>query len=289
MKAILAAFVGVLALVPPALADPAMWEVRDADSAIRLFGSMHMLPADLRWRTPMLDEAMAKADQVYFETDVGPRGFLALTVRMTVASFQAVGTPWLQLLDPDQSKQLAAAIEPLGMTLAEAGATPPWVLSMQLAGHQLSSADAGPSGYSFTSGVEWILQWDLVPDRKAYLETPGEQFDLMAAGTLEQQVEALMALLNEAGGGDSLGMITRAWAGGDVAALAESFAAQNEVEQAGIDALLLNRNRNWIPTLEQLLADNREDLIVVGAAHLAGDGSVLDLLEKAGYTVTRIQ
>ena len=30
-------------------------------------------------------------------------------------------------------------------------------------------------------------------------------------------------------------------------------------------------------------------MIVVGAAHLAGPGSVLDLLAKAGYTVTRVQ
>lgn len=265
-----------------------MWEVRDADSAIRLFGSVHMLPADLRWRTPMLDEALARAEHVYFETDVGPRGFLALTIKMTIASFQTVATPWLQLLNEVQLRQLAAAIEPLGITLEQAGATPPWMLSMQLAGQQLAGADAA-SDYSFASGVEWTLQWELVPDRKAYLETPGEQFDLMAAGTLQQQVDALIATINDTGGGDILDTIVNAWASGDVDALAHSFAARNEAEQAEIDTLLRNRNRNWMPTLERLLAGNHEALIVVGAAHLAGESSVLDLLEQAGYTVTRVQ
>ena len=38
-----------------------MWEVRDGDSAIRLFGSVHMLPPDLQWRTPALEDAIARS------------------------------------------------------------------------------------------------------------------------------------------------------------------------------------------------------------------------------------
>ena len=80
-----------------------------------------------------------------------------------------------------------------------------------------------------------------------------------------------------------------AWTNGDVDMLASLTAPKSEAETAAIEMLLLQRNRNWMPTIERLLRENREDLIVVGAAHLAGAGSVLDLLEDAGYTVTRIQ
>ena len=76
---------------------------------------------------------------------------------------------------------------------------------------------------------------------------------------------------------------------GDVDGLARMVAPRNEAEQAAIELLLLQRNRNWMPAIKRLLAENREYLIVVGAAHLAGAGSVLDLLQAAGYTVTRIQ
>ena len=96
-------------------------------------------------------------------------------------------------------------------------------------------------------------------------------------------------MLGETGASEALAATIDAWAAGDVDAIATSVVPRNESEKLGIDTLLLNRNRNWIPTLERLLAENREDLVVVGAAHLAGDGSVLDLLAKAGYTVTRIQ
>jgi uncharacterized protein YbaP (TraB family) len=80
-----------------------------------------------------------------------------------------------------------------------------------------------------------------------------------------------------------------AWASGDVAGIEALIAPKSEAEQAAIEVLLYQRNRNWMPAIERLLAENRENLIVVGAAHLVGDGSVLDLLEQAGYTVTRIQ
>src|SRR5436190_11565102 len=123
MKAILVSLLALLALTATAKADPAMWEVRDGDSGIKLFGSVHMLPPDLKWRTPALEEAMAASEHVYFETDIGPRGFLALTIKMTIAAFQAANTPWLHLLSTDQLEQLRAAIEPLGMTIEEAGHT----------------------------------------------------------------------------------------------------------------------------------------------------------------------
>lgn len=289
MKAILAFLLALFALTAPTKADPAMWEARDADSRIVLFGSVHMMPRDLEWRTPVLDEALAASEQVYFETDVGPRGFLALTVKMTLAMFQTATAPWLKTLTPEQREQLRVAVDPLGMTLEQATTMPPWLLSMQLAGLQLSGEDTATGDYEFDTGVEWTLQWELDPDHKAFFETPGEQFDLLAAGTMEEQIEGLFALLAETADTEALDNMIDAWATGDVEGVAGMVAPKNEAEQAAIDVLLLARNRNWMPTIERLLAENRENLVVVGAAHLAGEGSVLDLLEEAGYTVTRIQ
>lgn len=288
MKAILASLLLLLAFVATAKADPAMWEARDADSRVVLFGSVHVLPRDLAWRTPALEAALTKSEQVYFETDIGPRGLLALTVKMTLAMFQSASAPWIGLLTAEQREQLRLAIEPLGLTLEQATVMPPWLLSLQLANRQLSG-DAGTGDYTFDTGVEWTLQWGLDPDHKAYFETPGEQFDLLASGTLEEQVEGLLVALGETTGSGAIDELVAAWASGDVEALAQLTEPQNDAEAAALDLLLLQRNRNWVPAIERLLRENRENLIVVGAAHLAGAGSVLDLLEDAGYTVTRIQ
>lgn len=54
------------------------------------------------------------------------------------------------------------------------------------------------------------------------------------------------------------------------------------------EELLSNRNKNWIPKIEKMIADKRV-FIAVGAGHLGGEQSVLELLRKQGYTVTPLK
>src|SRR5213080_1428144 len=54
----------------PALARPALWEVSDPDTTIYLFGTIHLLPEDLQWRTPAFDQAVASSQQLVVETIV---------------------------------------------------------------------------------------------------------------------------------------------------------------------------------------------------------------------------
>jgi uncharacterized protein YbaP (TraB family) len=51
--------------------------------------------------------------------------------------------------------------------------------------------------------------------------------------------------------------------------------------------LALDRNASWIPEIEDM-AKKGDSFVAVGALHLLGDGSVVDLLGKDGWTVTRV-
>src|SRR5689334_11682507 len=69
--ALAAVILGVgLGVAGAADAAPALWVVRDADSEIYLFGTLHALSPDARWRTPLYDRALANADTVWFEADL---------------------------------------------------------------------------------------------------------------------------------------------------------------------------------------------------------------------------
>jgi len=52
------------------------------------------------------------------------------------------------------------------------------------------------------------------------------------------------------------------------------------------DALLVERNRRWLPQIERYLAGGG-GFVAVGLGHLLGDGGLLATLERAGYTVER--
>ena len=54
-----------------AVAAPALWVVKSDHARIYLFGTLHALsPAAAKWRTPLYDDIYAKAQTLWFETDV---------------------------------------------------------------------------------------------------------------------------------------------------------------------------------------------------------------------------
>lgn len=53
------------------------------------------------------------------------------------------------------------------------------------------------------------------------------------------------------------------------------------------DIFLYNRNKAWIPKIKEELKTKR-CFIAVGAAHLFGEGGIIDLLQKEGFTLTAV-
>jgi len=54
------------------------------------------------------------------------------------------------------------------------------------------------------------------------------------------------------------------------------------------DVLLADRNKNWIPKIEKITKE-KSTFFGVGAAHLAGDNGVINLLRKKGYKVEAVK
>jgi hypothetical protein len=52
--------------------------------------------------------------------------------------------------------------------------------------------------------------------------------------------------------------------------------------------LLVQRNRNWVPQIASFLKEDNNVLIIVGAAHLAGEDGLIALLTKQGYHLERV-
>ena len=112
------------------------------------------------------------------------------------------------------------------------------------------------------------------------IEEPGVRSVLAEADQLEQKSMELLA----------------AYTSGDEAAIAKLSDDRDGWRKTGrTDAeydqmneeMLLGRNRSWIPEIEKLIAEG-DAFVAVGAMHLIGDGSVVDLLRKDGYEVERV-
>lgn len=84
----------------------------------------------------------------------------------------------------------------------------------------------------------------------------------------------------------SLAETDTAWARGDLQALDRTLAPQwEEAGPAVHDAIILRRNRAWAAEIAERLDGSGRVFIAVGAAHLIGDGNVVDLLRARGIMV----
>jgi uncharacterized protein YbaP (TraB family) len=82
--------------------------------------------------------------------------------------------------------------------------------------------------------------------------------------------------------------MVKAWKTGDGAKL-EKFLNEAMLEAPAVyKRLLTDRNRNWLPKLDELLRGNKNAIVIVGAGHLVGNEGVVELLKKKGFKVTQL-
>ena len=76
-----------------------------------------------------------------------------------------------------------------------------------------------------------------------------------------------------------------AWRTGDTEKLATLLSSEFDKFPELYKPLTEDRNRAWMGKLVDLLDDDDDYLVVVGALHLVGRNSVVDLLRQRGYEV----
>jgi uncharacterized protein YbaP (TraB family) len=85
-----------------------------------------------------------------------------------------------------------------------------------------------------------------------------------------------------------LDQMVAAWASGNVQRLEELAVTEMQTETPALyEALLVRRNTDWADQIQTMLVGSGTVFIAVGAAHLAGDDSVQEILGDRGVTVTR--
>ncbi|KQY85880.1 TraB/GumN family protein [Brevundimonas sp. Root1423] len=265
-------------------AGPALWAIRDADSTIYLFGTVHVLRPTTAWGSARVDAAFASADDVWFEVS-NPDDQAAI-----VPVIQQYGVspdrPLSSLLTAEELTDLNAAAAAAGLTAAQIDPFRPW-----LAAVTLSLAPMVKAGYDPQSGVERILKAraDAAGTPVHGFETLDKQIGIIAGMSEADQLDFLRATLEAYDEATTeLDAMVNTWAAGDLDAFEKiSVDEMRDEAPAVYQALLVQRNTDWAGQIQTLLAGSGTAFIAVGAAHLAGDDSVQEILADRGVAVTR--
>lgn len=287
-------FSGVLALAlwtlggcapaPAPTTEPAIWRISDADSEIWLYGTVHVLPENIRWRGPRVEAAFARAEEFVTETDTGEEAAAAFPeLAMRYGSLPEGESLSARLSEADRQK-LARIAQDLGLAPTAIDRLRPWLAALQL-----TYAYAQREGHGADAGVETVLAADARRAGKlmSFLETPEEQVRVLATLSPDDEAHFLSVTLRQIEEDDeTLDTLDAAWARGDVRTLTALLDAQwREAGPAVHEAIILGRNRAWAEAIAQKLDGSGRVFIAVGAAHLVGDGSVVDLLRERGIAV----
>ena len=273
-------------LAGAAQAAPALWEVRDGDTCIYLFGSMHVLQPTAKWRTRRFDRAYARADKVWLETriDVDPAEVQVLVDRYGVDQ----GRSLTEKLPPRTVATLKAALERDGGSLDQVDRLRPWAAAMML-----SVLPMTQRGASVQSGA------DAAVTRKARaadkpigaFETLEQQIRLFADLPEAVEVQYLDDVAAEALTPPRHGVaLQAAWLRGDMDRLGPLVVDVMKRDRPALyDSLLKRRNAAWAEAIASEMARPGVQLVAVGALHMAGDDGLPALMKARGFRVRRVQ
>ena len=272
-----------LAFATPAAAEPPVWVVRDADSTIVLFGSVHLLPPGLDWRPDALDAALKEADDLWFELPVDGDASREAAQMAVQRGMLPKGETLSARLSANGKARLQRASERLNVPMGMLDRMRPWLAEVTLGVAQL--ADHGANG---SDGVERSLSAAAPPgaERRAF-ETAGEQIALFADAPEKDQLASLEQSLRQME--DDPGAFTKlidAWLKGDLKGLErQGLEPMRRASPELYRRLVVQRNSRWTETLIERLRGSGETVVVVGAAHLIGKDSVPAMLRKRGVAV----
>src|SRR5947209_6998651 len=203
----------------PHLARPALWEVSDPDTTIYLFGTIHLLPSDMQWRTAKLDQALASSQELVVETIVDDKNPTKLMSAMASLGLAKGLPPILERVPAAERPALEAAIKKSGVPAQAYNSMKTWMAAFLLLSNQFK--ELGLSG-----GVEAVLRSDFAAHNKPIgeLETNLEQlgfFDRLPESAQRNLLEG--AIENSASMKKEFGGMLGSWARGDVEGIATTF------------------------------------------------------------------
>jgi uncharacterized protein YbaP (TraB family) len=260
-----------------------MWKAQKDGAAVYLLGSVHALKEDSYPLPAVIEAAFDQSAVVVFEIDLD--GMTDAALQMMNMGSLAEGQTLEETIGPGLWSAFSEKVSASGMPPSMFQFMKPWMAALTLASLELERA-----GYSNASGIDTHFSdraKEAGKERMA-LETVDFQVGLFADLTPEESLafleytvkdlETMIPVLDE---------LAAKWRVGDAGYVQTMMGEEFEDYPDLYEKIIINRNRNWMPAIEGLLAGNRNAMVVVGGMHLVGKDGIIEMLRQKGYTVTQ--
>jgi hypothetical protein len=262
-----------------------LWELHGKHNTVYLLGSIHVLRSSDYPLAPIVLEAYAHAGGVLMEINLDEINSETVQAEMLASASLPAGKTLPEVLGKQRYERAAALAHEIGVELSMFDQYAPWFAAEAISELQLTQL-----GFQPETGVEMYFMDRARNDGKsvAGLETAHDQISVFQNMPLDTQAEYLVASLEQAHDlPKQVDSMVRAWQRGDMQWFETELKSDLGRDPSLYQSVLGARNRKWVPKIEALLNDDKNYLVIVGTGHLAGQGSVIELLKKDGVVVTQ--
>ena len=268
-----------------------MWEARAGAKTAYLFGTIHVGRPDMYPLPKSVDDAFRRSNAVALEADI--------TDEQAVAAAMQIGMlPKGRTLEGELPAELAARLQ---RTLAASGIPAEALQSFKpyMAMLLLVATEYGKLGYSPVLGLDRHFAERAKTEAKPIisLESLSGQMRMMDGLSQSLQQSMLRMTLDDIASGKVAPMakhLVSAWREGDAKSVHDLLASESKRLPAALaaefqDKFLTGRNRVMLAGAKKALTEVDTLFVAVGAMHLIGPGSLTELFEQAGYSLTRVR
>lgn len=266
-------------------ADPALWVVKDEDTTIYLFGTIHVLQPGLRWFDDGVKKAFDSSNQVVLELVMPDLATMQAIVK--AKGYAHDGTTLTQKLPEGKRAAYAKALADLGLPATAFDPLQPWFAATNLELLPLQKL-----GYDVSNGPEQIITKAATAAGKPVIgvETAEQQLGYFDGLSMPAQLAFLSSTVDELPKLEpTIGSMVDDWAKGDPDALAKLLNDDLNDSPEVQKVLLVDRNKRWAEWIDQRMKQPGVVFIAVGAGHLSGKNSVLVMLKAHHLKAVRVK
>lgn len=269
-----------------ALAETSVWKVSKGSDYLYVAGTVHLLPESAFPLPAEFAAAYKDTDTLVLETKIPEPTDTALQTAMLKAMTYSDSRSLSKVLSPEVYKQVSDYFAPYGVQLQQLDSYKPGFIMIQMLALEMMKAQMNGEGVD--SYFDKQAKVDGKP--QLYLESVESQISLLA--NMGEGYEDSFMKMNLEQFGDFkqyFSAMIDAWRTGDMAKL-NTLAVEpaRQMDPKLYQALFVQRNQNWLPQIEKMFGNNSKELVLIGGGHLAGEHSVLALLQQSGYKLEQV-
>jgi len=273
-------------LQPLAFAETSVWKVQKDEATVYVGGTIHVLrPSD--YPLPVeFEHAFQTSQIITFETDIrqmnSPKLAHKMLMRLSYSDERTIKSE----VSPETYALLSKYATASGISLNFMRKAKPGMLMSALMLAELRKIGVSQQGID----LFFLNRTEKEGKLADFLETPEEQIEFLADMGVGNEEAFYQNMLRDFKNTQKLfATMIKHWRTGNSEDL---DLAVNQVMKAQspkiFQSILVDRNNNWLPVIENYFETSEIEFVLVGAAHLIGEEGLIYQLKQKGYQVSKL-